>query len=55
MKAKEVVEAVPDQKMAVVFLTMSGRFELGVGLLVDQGRFGYSRSRLTDNVVLRMQ
>lgn len=54
-KAEEVVEEVAGQKMAVVFLRMSGRFGLGGGLLADQRRFGCSRSRLTDNVVLRMR
>ena len=54
-KAEEVVGAVPGQRKGVEFLRMSGRFGLGGGLLVDQYRFGCSRSRRTGNVVLRMQ
>ena len=54
-KAEEVVEAVPGQKIAAGFLRMSGRFVFGEGLLVDQCRFGCSRSRPTGNVVLHMQ
>lgn len=58
MKAEEVEEVeeeVAGQKMVVGFLRMSGRFGLDGGLLADQRRVGCSRSRLTDNVVLRMQ
>lgn len=50
-----VEEEVAGQKMAVGFLRMSGRFELGGGLLADQRRFDCSMSRLTDSVVLRMR
>ena len=55
MKAEEVVEAVPGQRRGVESLRMSGRFGLGGGLPVGQCRFGCSRSRLTGNVVSRMQ
>ena len=54
-KAEEVVEAAPGQQMAVGILMTSRRFGLGGGLLVDRCRLGCSRSRLTGNVVLRMQ
>ena len=54
-KVVAAVEAVPDQKMAAGFSMMSDRFELGGGLLVDQCRFGCSRSRLTGSAVLRMR
>ena len=54
-KAEEVVEAVPGQRRGVESLRMSGRFGLGGGLLVGQCHFGCSRSRLTGDVVSRMQ
>ena len=55
MKAEEVVEAVPGQKMAVGFSRTSDRFGLGGELLADQYRFGYSRSRLTGNAALHIR
>lgn len=55
MRAEEVVEAVPGQKMGVGFSRTSDRFGLGGGLLVDQCRFGCSRSHPTDSAVLRMR
>ena len=55
MKAEEVVEAVPGQRRGVESWRMSARFGLGGGLPVGQCHFGCSRSRLRDNVVLRMR
>ena len=55
MKVKEVVEAVPGQKMGVGFSRTSGRFALDEGLLVGQCRSDCSRSRLRGSVVLRMR
>ena len=54
-KAEEVVEVAPGQRREVESSRMSARFGLGEGLPVGQCRFGCSRLRLRDNVVLRMQ
>ena len=55
MKAGEVAEAVPGQKMALGLSRTSDRFGLGGELLADQYHFDCSRLRLTGNAALHIR